>query len=56
MRVAVLVTNYIVAGLLVLALTNVAGTEDPGTTILGLLLLAPAVILSLIYAHRSKED
>lgn len=56
MRLAVLITNYGIAGLLLLALLSTTDSEDPGTTILGLILMTPPVILSIIYAHKTKED
>lgn len=56
MRTAVLVTNYIVVGLLAMALVGTTSEDNPAGTMLGIILLSPAIILSLIYAHKTKEN
>lgn len=63
MRTAVIVLNYIVVGILCLALLGITGTDissaesiqDSLWTLLGVILFAPAVIVTLIYAHMQGK-
>ena len=56
MRLAVLISGYIVLALCVTTVMNLIAENDPSTgiTLVGLVMLATPIILSVIYAHRNK--
>jgi hypothetical protein len=58
MRLAVLITNYVVVAIMALAFIGLgapAEGTDPFTTVVGLVIFAPAAILSLVYAHSNRN-
>lgn len=56
MRLAVLISGYIVLALCVMTIMNLIADNDPSTgiTFVGLVMIATPIILSIIYAHRNK--
>jgi len=56
MRLAVLISGYIVLALCVTTVMNLIAENDPSTgiTLVGLVMLATPIILGVIYAHRNK--
>jgi hypothetical protein len=57
MRLAVLILNYIVVAMLGLAFLSLAGgpTDNQSGLIIELVIIGPAAILSLVYAHSSRQ-
>lgn len=57
MRTVVLVFNYILVGILTLSLLGLgSSTEtDAGTTLIGILMLTPVVVVNLVYAHSQRD-
>lgn len=56
MRLAVLIVNYMMVALLLLTLTGLKGDTEGSYTIIGVVMMAIPVTLSLIYAHRTKGE
>jgi len=54
MRTAVLVINYILVGVIVLAIIGAASQsgEDLANTITGIMILTPLAVVNLVYAHQ----
>jgi Zn-dependent membrane protease YugP len=58
MKYAVLITNYIAGLIILLGFLSLAGNTDStssSSTVIGIILFAPAILLSLIYAHSHKD-
>lgn len=55
MRTAVLVSNYFVAGLIVLGLLGSLESSNTVAVLTGFILISPAVILSIVYAHKTGD-
>lgn len=57
MRLAVLILNYIVATILALAFIGLAyGTnENQAGIIIEMIIIGPAVVMSLVYAHSQRN-
>lgn len=56
MRIAVLVINYILVGIIALALIGASGQsgEALSNTIAGIVMLTPVAVVNLIYAHGNN--
>jgi len=57
MRTAVLVLNYILVGILALSFVGLPNQTDgdASTTILGIVMLTPVVVVNLVYAHSQRN-
>lgn len=56
MRLAVLISGYIVLAYGALVELNLTSTNDPsaGVTLVGLVIIAVPIVLSIIYAHNNR--
>ena len=55
MRIAVLIVNYIWVGLVGLILIGLPNSDDPTALLTGILMLAPLLVLNLVYAHKGNK-
>ena len=57
MRLAVLISSYIVLAWCGIVVLNLVSTNDPsaGVTFVGLVMISVPIVLSLIYAHSQRD-
>jgi uncharacterized membrane protein len=57
MRTAVLVVNYIIVGILGISFLGLSSQSqaDASTTIAGIVMLTPVVVVNLVYAHSQRN-
>ena len=57
MRTAVLVVNYIIVGILGISFLGLSSQSqaDASTTIAGIVMLTPVVVVNLVYAHSQRD-
>jgi hypothetical protein len=55
MKIAVLIVNYILVGLLAIVILTATSQPEAQSTILGCMIILPAPVLAIIYAHRKEN-